>query len=380
MNGQKLRFVYIDLLRGWAGLVMIEVHVVNAFLDTAYRDAPWFKVLNFINGLVAPSFLFVAGYSFVIVAQRKWNNYLAMDRVFWKQLQRIGQVWLVGYALHIPFFSLRRLISAEWNEWLPFWKVDVLHCIAASLFLLLMVVLIVRTQRRFFYAVAVMAAAAIGLAPFFWGSNPETILPLQVSHYFSAAHGAQFPLFPWSGFVFCGALTGYGASVWRNRERLPQYFRMLLPAGIVLILVSLAGTWLPWDLYPPHNFWRTSPLFFAIRLGIVLVLLSTLWYWEQAAKSGKSIVSIAGSESLVVYALHLLVIYGLFFDHKSLSFIIGRTCGIPTVVGITIILVAAMVVLAYVWNTLKNKNMRWARYIQYTFLAIALFSFIFNPL
>jgi fucose 4-O-acetylase-like acetyltransferase len=155
---------------------------------------------------------------------------------------------------------------------------------------------------------------------------------------------------------------------------------MLLPAGIVLILLSLAATWLPWDLYPPHNFWRTSPLFFAIRLGIVLVLLSTLWYWEQAAKSGKSIVSIAGSESLVVYALHLLVIYGLFFDHKSLSFIIGRTCSIPTVIGITIILVAAMVVLAYVWNMLKNKNMRWARYIQYTFLVIALSSFIFNPL
>ncbi|MCX6139130.1 MAG: heparan-alpha-glucosaminide N-acetyltransferase domain-containing protein [Ignavibacteriales bacterium] len=380
MSAPKQRFVYIDLLRGWAGLVMIEVHVVNAFLSTVYRDAAWFRVLNFINGLVAPAFLFVAGYSFVIVAQRKWDDYLAMNDVFRKQLQRIAQIWLVGYALHVPFFSLRRLVAADGNEWLPFWKVDVLHCIAVSLLILLLCVMIVRTRKRFFVATSVLAAAAIGLSPFFWGMDLDGVLPLQVLHYFSAARGAQFPLFPWAGFVFCGAVAGFGAIVWRSKEQESAFFRNVLIGGVAMIVLCLVGTSLPFDIYPPHNFWRASPLFFGIRLGIVMALLATLWYWEQTAKSRKSIVSVAGSESLVVYAFHLLAIYGLFFDHKSLSYMIGRTCDIPAVIGMTAALIALMVVLAYLWNTLKNRNIRWARYIQYSLLVAALSSFIFNPL
>jgi hypothetical protein len=40
---------------------MIETHVVNTFLSTALRAANWFPILNYLNGLVAPAFLFIAG-------------------------------------------------------------------------------------------------------------------------------------------------------------------------------------------------------------------------------------------------------------------------------------------------------------------------------
>ena len=82
MAQQQSRYLYIDLLRGWAVIVMIEVHVFNAFLVPTFRDETWFKVLNFINGLVAPSFLFIAGYSFVLIAQRKWSDYLSFNGIF----------------------------------------------------------------------------------------------------------------------------------------------------------------------------------------------------------------------------------------------------------------------------------------------------------
>jgi Protein of unknown function (DUF1624). len=148
----KPRYVYIDLLRGWAVLVMIETHVVNAFMQSTLRLDPWFKTLNFINGIVAPAFLFVAGYSFAIVGQRKWKDYLSLNGVFWKQVGRILQIWAIGYALHLPFFSFNKLAYLiGWEEWRPFWTVDVLHSIAISLFLMLLLVLIARTQRDSFY-------------------------------------------------------------------------------------------------------------------------------------------------------------------------------------------------------------------------------------
>jgi len=53
---------WIDQLRGWAVIVMIEVHVVNVWLAKGMIP-DW---LNFMNGLVAPSFIMCAGYSLVL--------------------------------------------------------------------------------------------------------------------------------------------------------------------------------------------------------------------------------------------------------------------------------------------------------------------------
>ena len=53
---------WIDQLRGWAVIVMIEVHCVNVWLQPALRPE-W---LNYLNGLVAPSFTLAAGFSLTL--------------------------------------------------------------------------------------------------------------------------------------------------------------------------------------------------------------------------------------------------------------------------------------------------------------------------
>jgi len=45
---------------------MIETHVLNATLDSRLKLEIPFKILTFVNGLVAPSFLFCAGFAFAI--------------------------------------------------------------------------------------------------------------------------------------------------------------------------------------------------------------------------------------------------------------------------------------------------------------------------
>ncbi|MCK9410629.1 MAG: heparan-alpha-glucosaminide N-acetyltransferase domain-containing protein [Bacteriovoracaceae bacterium] len=375
MEKPKSRFVYIDLLRGWAVIVMIEVHVFNAFLIPSIKEEAWFKVLNFINGLVAPSFLFIAGYSFVLIAQRKWNDYLTFSPVFWKQLGRILQVLAVGYALHLPFFSLSKLMSISWLEWGAFWKIDVLHAIAVSLLTLLALVLVTRTQRRYFIAIAAFATAVIFGAPWMYDRNIDHLLPEPIANYFTAAHRSQFPLFPWMAFVFCGGLASQLLVWWKETIGEKEVFKRYMIGGIVFIVGSIVADLLPLTVLPEHNFWRASPGFFFIRLGIVMMLLSTLWYWEQTARSGRSMVSVVGSESLVAYAGHLLAIYGMFWDNKSLAFIIGKTKTVPEVIVMTVLLIAATVAVSYVWNRIKNWSMFYARVMMYSILIVVLYIF-----
>lgn len=376
MNPQKLRYMYIDLLRGWAVLVMIEVHVVNTFLLPQTRLEPWFQYLNFINGLVAPTFLFVSGYSFVLVAQRKWNDYLALNGVFIKQVGRILQVWAVGYALHVPVFSFRRLMTETSEMWMPFWKVDVLHCIAFSLLLMLVIAVVVRRQIYFIWSIGIIGLLAIIVAPITWSINIDALVPIPVGNYFNALHGSLFPLIPWLGFVFCGGIVSYAVVHLKQRMEAERIFGGIFATGALILTVSLVLAVLPFEIYPPHHFGRWSPLFVYIRIGIVLMLLSALYFWEQKVKSQRSIVSVAGAESLVSYAFHLLVVYGLFFDNKSIAFIIGKTRTLSEVAGMTVVLVGATVLVAYGWNRIKQWNMNYARIIQYSLLAVVLYIFI----
>jgi uncharacterized membrane protein len=379
MEKQRSRFVYIDLLRGWAVIVMIEVHVFNSFLIPGIKEEAWFKVLNFVNGLVAPSFLFIAGYSFVLIAQRKWNDYLSLSPIFWKQVGRILQVLAVGYALHLPFFSLTKLMNITWAEWGVFWKIDVLHAIAVSLFTLLGLVLIARTQRRFFLAAAVLASVIIFGSPWMYDRNIDHLLPEPLANYFTAAHRSQFPLFPWMAFVLCGGLASQLLVWWKDSIGEQGVFRRFTIAGAVLIIGSVVADLVPFSFLPEHNFWRASPGFFFIRLGIVMLLLSLLWFWEQTAKSGRSVVSVVGSESLVAYAGHLLVIYGMFWDNKSLAFIIGKTKTVPEVIVMTAALIAATMAVSYLWNRIKNWSMFYARVLMYSILLVVTYIFITKP-
>jgi uncharacterized membrane protein len=380
MAESKPRYVYIDLLRGWAVLVMVETHVMNAFLLPAIRTGAWFKVLNFINGIVAPSFLFVAGFAFAFIAPRKWSGYLVFDKTFWKQAERILQVWLVGYALHIPFFSFNKLMKyITPEEMVPFWNVDVLHCIAFSLMVLLACVIAGRTQKRFFWIVMVLFLATVFSTPILWTTNVDGIFPLPIAAYVNALHGSLFPLFPWMGFVLGGAVAGQ-LLTWAKEKNFEQlFFKYVFIGGIAMILLSLIIEAIPLRIYPPHDFWRASPEFFFVRFGIVMIILATLWYWEKVAHSGRSIASVVGMESLVTYAGHLLVIYGLFFNTHSLSYLIGPTRSLIEVVGMTVILLAATTITAYVWNGLKKRSMLQARVFQYTLLGVASYVFFTRP-
>jgi uncharacterized membrane protein len=85
---RSTRFEFIDLLRGWSVFVMIETHVFNAILLPELKDQTPFKILTFINGLVAPSFLFCAGMALAVTLQRKWDVYTNLQRPLWRYLFR----------------------------------------------------------------------------------------------------------------------------------------------------------------------------------------------------------------------------------------------------------------------------------------------------
>jgi len=85
-NKQKDRIEYIDFLRASAVVLMIFAHVLDATLSPEFKKDNLYRLMNFINGFVAPAFLFAAGASFTIIITKRKNDIINFQKPFFKQL------------------------------------------------------------------------------------------------------------------------------------------------------------------------------------------------------------------------------------------------------------------------------------------------------
>ena len=219
---------------------MVEVHVFNAFMIPAYRETQWFEILNFINGLVAPSFIFISGFVFVVASQRKLESFRTFGSDFWRQIWRIGLVMIIGYYLHLPFFSLRRMLTETTESgWLQFYQTDVLQCIAVGLFILFMVRIFIRNNRWYKHALLFSGLFVCGLSPFLSDIDFVRFIHPSIAAYINGRHFSLFPLFPWMGFML---FAGYCAANYiearrDNRER--KFIIRMAAAGFLMLSAGL---------------------------------------------------------------------------------------------------------------------------------------------
>jgi uncharacterized membrane protein len=355
---------------------MIETHVVNALILPEYKLTLPHKILTFFNGLVAPTFLFCAGFAFAISARRKWADFTPASKMYWRYVVRLLFILVVGYSLHLPFFALSKLLALnDPSAWLPFYQADILQTIAVTLLFLAMLAALLRSEKVFYSAAALCFTLFVFAAPIVREADLSA-LPPWLTPYLTMNVKTQFPLFPWSGFLIGGMLVGAMFIRSVALEGGGVYMKRLVLASLGAIILSLAVESIPLTIYPNHDFWKGSPEFFFVRFGIVVVLLVLLWrFGEGRGEGGSSVLALFGQESLLVYVVHLLVVYG--YDYKF-SFIrmFGPTLGYLPVFGLFALLTAAMYGLAFGWHRIKRWNKTWARYLEYAVLAGIVLSFL----
>ena len=369
----------MDLLRGASVFVMIETHVVNATLASALKLGVPFKILTFLNGLVAPTFLFCAGLAFAISFRRRWDDYVNLRAPFWRYLARILFILVVAYSLHLPHFSLQRLLALnDQSAWLPFFQSDILQVIALTLLFLAGLAVAARTERLFTALAASACVLLIVLSPPVRAID-VTGWPVWLRPYFSMQFRSQFPLFPWSAFLIGGTLIGFRfIAAWESGST-PRFMRRLALFGIALIVVSALAELQPLTLYANHDFWKASPEFFGIRFGLVVLMLWFWWVVADRVKKGLGLLTVFGQESLLVYTVHLLVVYGYTYQFSFVR-MYGPTLGYAESLGLFALLTLVMFALAFVWHALKGWNLRGAKIVQVVVLGAIVLQFLFNPL
>lgn len=303
------RRLYVDWARAIAVLLMIGAHVLDAWTRPADRHGVWFRDGALLGGFAAPLFLWLAGLAVVLSATR------AVERTS-SRMQAVDGVVRRGLEIFILafLFRLQAFIVTPGSHAVTLFRVDILNVMGPGMVAAGLVWGSTASVRGRVTAFALLATTTAMVTPIVRTAAFVDRLPLWVQWYLRPfSDYTTFMLLPWAGFVFAGGAVGVliaAAGDERSERRLQA---ILAVTGAALVALGFYTASRPSIYHPASSFWSSSPTWFAIRLGILMVALSVLsGLAELAAKARIALPALEkfGRSSLFVYWIHVELVYG----------------------------------------------------------------------
>ncbi len=353
---------------------MFETHGYDAWLSENARHSALFRWSQLGGTLPAPLFLFATGISLALVLGRALRKGITPGEASRKAMLRGAEIFGFGMLFRVQEFVL----GQPYAPWTDLLRVDILNVIGIALMLMGGMCWLAAPHRKHgedfhtasagalvprsrYVMCAIALAAVIALVtPPLWTTHQPRWLPWFLESYINGVHNLGvpqpwlFPIFPWVAFAFAGLAFGFLIfSPWgRAHEN-----RAFAITGVAGAFLAFGGWGLDaWSMrfYAVYDFWHTSPNFFLIRTGVVLVIAFLAYAWCRwgAALKGFSPVLEMGRTSLFVYWLHIEFVYGRFsIMRKGAQSIAAATAGILTIC-------AAMTIVAAVRNRTKGRGVQ----------------------
>jgi uncharacterized membrane protein len=328
-------------MRGLAVLIMIQCHTFNCFVRMDLRDSGSYVLSQFVGGMAAPLFLFMAGMTLAFQME-------SLERREPSRMRRwLGALRRGGYVLGIAFlFRLTNWAGSFPNaQAQELTKVDILNCMGVAMMAVSALAVLGSKSRARTAAAAGLAIA--GLAPLIANLDWSGAPPL-LHEYLAPGFGrGRFAFFPCAAYVAFG--LSLGTVVKRTApERIERLMQWCVPIGFALVFTAQYFSNVPYSIYSKSNFWSDSPALILIRVGICLLIMAGAYVWtEFCAGGGWSWMLTLGQTSLLVYWVHVVLVYG------SWNAPVKRALDIPRATLATLTLIALMVGLA-------EAKLRWA--------------------
>ncbi|MBZ5626019.1 MAG: acyltransferase [Acidobacteriia bacterium] len=342
------RFPFLDWMRGLAVVIMIQCHTFNSFARMDLREGGPYVLSQFVGGMAAPLFLFMAGMTLAFQMDSLERRELNPGRRWLISLRRAGYILGIAFAFRISNW-VASLPHADLHE---IAKVDILNCMGVGMAALsLAAVFDAKGRARFAVAAALgIAVAAPVVSALPWNGAPSLLREYLVP----IAGRGHFAFFPCAAYIGFGLAAGTlvkrtGAD---RFERLMQWSVLI---GFALVFTGQYFSNLPYSLYRQSSFWTDGPTLILIRAGISLLLMSGAYLWtEYCVGAGWSWMQCLGRNSLMVYWVHVMLVYGN--TAKALK----GWLSIPQTALATLGVIALMVALSAAWIWWKaRKAERW---------------------
>jgi hypothetical protein len=295
------RLQYLDWVRGIGALIMLQGHVFHSFLRNDLRDGGPYVLSQFVGGMPPAIFLFLTGVTLAfLMNSTEKKGFGPLERV-WISARRAGYLFAVAilFRLQLWLFSW----PAPATDLL---RVDILNCMGLAIVAFAPMAMF-RTAERIRLCAVLGLAVAFGsplVSQINWSGVPS------IARAYLVPNANFFSFFPWAAFVAFGMSAG---SILRllphdSVERAMQWAAL---AGGSAILACQYFASLPYSLYTKSDYWLDSPALVITKLGVVMLMLAFAFLWTRyGAREGWSWVRQMGTTSLLVYWVHIELVYG----------------------------------------------------------------------
>ncbi len=306
------RLHFIDLVRAYAILMMVQGHMIDATLAMEFRDNAnfFYNLWNHMRGITAPVFFFASGTIFTYLLMRKNVRFTENERVT-KGLKRFVMLIILGYLLRFNFGIIADFPDLDFMKFKYAFAADVLHCIGISILTIITLYIIHQLTRIPIWIFLSLSALSLF---YFYPSTLDvdwlSMFPLPIATYFTRDYGANFTIIPWMGFSLWGALLGYILSKNVNIAFNYIFTFVILVLGLLLhfgssgmleFLFNITGDInLKYLLYNNFEFYH---------LGNTLIICGVISFIANTVKIPKLLAK-TGQKTMMIYVVHIFIIYG----------------------------------------------------------------------
>lgn len=323
MGNAKARLFFLDAIRAWAILMMLQGHFIDGLLDNAFRDSSnsLFNIWKYFRGITAPVFFTVSGFIFTFLLIKSpltgWNN----PRVK-KGIKRGLELLAIAYLLRMNLFGI---FKGEVYD--SFYLVDVLHCIGLSLLFITGFYLLTFAKKKWIFP-TILASTTLLLFVFepVYKAASFNFLPQFLANYLTKVNGSVFTIIPWLGYATIGSFMSILFSKYQEHKNLYRYIiPFYISVGLALIFFSSDFFYAMYEITGIELFqsiFNNNYLF--IRFGDVLLVFSIFIILRKFLMNATWLK--IGQSTLSIYIIHFILLYGSFtgvglyrFFHHSLN-------------------------------------------------------------
>lgn len=340
------RIIFVDLMRAFAVIMMVQGHTVDSLLDVSFRDfnTLGFSIWHTFRGFTAPIFMFTSGCIFTYLLRFHNKPFDSNPRIK-KGIRRFLMLVCIGYLLRFPTNLSLNFTNVGEKGWKIFFAFDALHLIGCGLLFIIIFSYLQDKFRINEYIIFLFGAFFFFfLYPLVDSINWIEYFSLPITSILHRGYGSLFPLFPWVGYLLMGAILG---AYLANNPKAPKSIKFafsLLAIGIVAVIIFNVIN----KFYPSNEVtWYKQLNIILYRVGIVILLNGIMCILSIKLTNIPRLIKETAKHTLSIYVVHLIILYG-FFYWPGLNYFFGRSTSVEWTIVIAIGMLISMLTMVEV--------------------------------
>lgn len=277
----------------------------DAWTRPVARASNGFRYATILGGFAAPLFLWLAGVGLALSAdstlRRTGSRAIAIDLACRRGLQ----IFILAFL-----FRLQAFVLSPGSHPITLFRVDILNVMGPALVVAGVMWGAMPSVAGRAVLCGLVAAAMAMLTPIVRTAAVVDHLPVWVVWYLRpSGEYTTFTTFPWAGFVFAGTACGVLLASGRAVQR--RLLIILGFAGLILFGLGLFTASQP-SIYRQSSFWTSSPTYFAVRVGVLLIAFPAMYALSTTSRFRPLLRPLErfGRSSLFIYWIHVELVYG----------------------------------------------------------------------